>query len=189
MKKIFFILIIIFTFSCKETNLDSEKVNFKVIKQEVKITGEKYFDFDELIHYKSDFEEDKIGELFDNQNKSEIDKLKYGVLLDEIPNSINETDFISKLESIGYSKKVIKKSEFNSINKIFIEKKHAEPMYSACVYVYRDILIFKKKSKIIGIAKICFGCGANRIYGTKSNTEEFGQGGDYEKLEKILYKK
>ena len=189
MKKVIFILILILNISCKEKKAELKEDNFRLIDQSYKITGDKYFDYDEIIHYQNNFDEEKIGELYDNKEKTEIDKLKFGVLLENIPNSIKETEFINELENIGYKKKSIRKSDFDHINNIFTEKKHAEPMYAACVYVYRDILIFKKKSKIIGIAKICFGCGANRIFGTKSNTEEFGQGGDYGKLEIILNKK
>lgn len=189
MKKIFFIIIAVFGLSCKDKKNDTKTENTRIINQEFKITGDKYFDFDELIHYQNDFAEEKIGELYENQNKSEIDILKFGVILDEIPKSINDLTFINRLEEIGYVKSEINQKEFDKINQIFTEKKHAEPMYAGCVYVYRDILVFKKKSKIIGIAKICFGCGDSQIFGTKSNTEEFGQSGDYELLQKILYKK
>jgi hypothetical protein len=188
MKKIICLLIIVFSISCKEKKIEEKTEKTELISQEYKITGDKYFDFDELIHYQTEIEEDRIGELYDNR-KTEIDKLKFGVTLDDIPNSIKDIDFIDKLESIGYKKREINETKFNEINQIFTEKKHAEAMYAACVYIYRDILIFKKKNKIIGMAKICFGCGANRIFGTKSNTEEFGQSGDYDKLEKILQQK
>ena len=40
----------------------------------------------------------------------------------------------------------------------------------------------------MGTAKICFSCNANQIKGTNANTENFGQEGDFEKLEKILRK-
>jgi hypothetical protein len=57
---------------------------------------------------------------------------------------------------------------------------------SACIYVYNDILIFKKEGEVIGTAKICFGCGAHQIRGTQVGTLAFGQDGDYKTLEKIL---
>ena len=110
-----------------------------------------------------------------------------GIILGKIPKSITDTSFINNLETFGYTKSKIDEKKFNEIDEIFTEKKHSESYATACIYIYRDILIFKKKSKIIGIAKICFGCDANIIVGTKSNTEEFGMSGDYEKLSKILY--
>lgn len=89
----------------------------------------------------------------------------------------------------GYSKSKIDSAKFDEINEIFREKKHEEVYGHACIYVYRDILLFKKKSKVIGIAKLCFDCDASVIIGTKVNTNEFGMNGDYEKLRKILWGK
>ena len=66
------------------------------------------------------------------------------------------------------------------------EKSTLENIATACIHVYRDILIFKKEGKVIGTAKICFDCMSKQIKGTTANTENFGQDGDYEKLEKIL---
>lgn len=159
------------------------------VYKEPKITGGKYFDYDEILHYRNDFNEEKIGDLYDNQKKSEKDSFRFGVILGDIPKEINGTDFLKNLGSIGYEKTNIDSKKFKHIDDIFTEKKHDEVMEYACVYVYRDILIFKKKSKIIGIAKICFDCGDSIILGTKSNTEEFGQSGDYEKLEELLKEK
>lgn len=151
--------------------------------------GEKYFEYDEIEYYKSEIEEDQIGVLYDNQKKSKIDSLKMGVILGEIPKSISNTGFIQNLKYFGYTKSKIDSTKFNKIDEIFTKKRHSELYANACIYIYRDILIFKKNSKIIGVAKICFGCDAKVIVGTKVNTEEFGMSGDYEKLRKILHGK
>ena len=74
-----------------------------------------------------------------------------------------------------------------AIDEIFTEKKHAEYYEFACIPIFRDVLIFKNKSKVVGIAKICFTCNNSVIVGTNANTEEFGMSGDYEKLSEILY--
>ena len=189
MKKIL-LLISIILISCNSKITEKVGPRGEVITyNEPRITGERYFDYDEIVHYKNDFEEDKIGDLYDNQKKTEIDAFRFGVILDNVPKTINDKDFLEKLESIGYNKTNVDSKKFKKIDEIFTEKKHDEVIESACVYVYRDILIFKKKSKIVGIAKICFGCGDSIILGTKSNTTEFGQSGDYWKLEKLLYNK
>ena len=142
-----------------------------------------------ITHYKSEIEESKIREVDENKKKSELDSLKYNVLLRNLPKSISYSTFINKLEKLGYTKTEVGKEKFEEINKIFVEKKHKEIVGFACDYVYRDILIFKRKSKTIGIAKICFGCDDNQIVGTKANIEEFGMDGDYEKLHGILNRK
>jgi hypothetical protein len=191
MKKIFYLFIILL-FSCNsKTNLKNnvESAEEEFVYKEPIITGGKYFEYDELIHYKNDFDENKIGELYDNQDKSDLDSLKMGVILNDTPKSINDTTFLKKLETFGYKKSIISKTKFNKIDEIFTEKKHSEVLSAACVYVYRDILIFKRNSKIIGIAKICFDCGDSEIVGTKANTNEFGQSGDFDTLYEILNKK
>ena len=189
MKNIIFLLVILL-FSCnskKETKAEnSEKQNVENVIKEPKITGEKYFEYDEIEYYQNQIEEDQIGELYDNQKKSVKDSLKMQVILGETPNSISDTNFIDNLKSFGYTKSNIEPEKFDKINEIFIEKKHSEMYETACIYIYRDILIFKRKSKIIGIAKMCFDCDASVIVGTKSNTGEFGMSGDYEKLRKVL---
>jgi hypothetical protein len=186
MKKVILLLLILI--GC---NTKSEKVkeNFENVIKEPKKTGEKYFDYDEIEYYKIEIEEDFIGELYDNQKKSLKDTLKMGIILGQIPKSISDTYFIDYLKSFGYLKSKIEANKFNKIDEIFTEKKHSELYETACIYIYRDILIFKKKSKIIGIAKICFDCDANVIVGTKSNIEAFGMSGDYEKLREILSQK
>ncbi|MBC5864659.1 hypothetical protein L1S34_07270 [Flavobacterium sp. K77] len=192
MKNIIFLLAILL-FSCnfkKETKAENiEMQNVESVIKEPKITGEKYFEYDEIEYYQNEIEEDQIEELYDNQKKSVKDSLKMGVILGEIPKSITDTNFIDNLKSFGYTKSKIEPKKFDKIDEIFTEKKHSESYATACIYIYRDILIFKRKSKIIGIAKICFGCDANVIVGTKSNTEEFGMSGDYQKLRKILTEK
>lgn len=180
----YFSILILFaiTFlSCNKrpkSNENSTSTNQKV--------GEKFFDYDEIDYYKIDFDEEKIDELYDNQSKTEIDSIKMGIILDDIPSNISDLTFINKLENIGYKKSKIDESKFKNIDKIFIEKTIQENIATACIYIYRDILIFKKERNIVGTAKICFDCLANQIKGSKANTENFGQDGDYEKLAKIL---
>ena len=150
------------------------------------LIAKKFFEYDEIDYYKKDFDESKIGELYENKSKSEIDSLKMGIILGDIPNNISNLTFIENLAKVGYKKTLIDKSKFESIDKIFIQKTTLKNIATACIYVYRDILIFKKKGKVIGTAKICFDCLAKQINGTTARTENFGQDGDYEKLAKIL---
>ncbi|NRS87584.1 hypothetical protein HNQ02_000491 [Flavobacterium sp. 7E] len=145
----------------------------------------KYFDFDEVFHYKIKNEENINKK--NNLNIS-FEKLKSEIMYGSKPNNLKDTLFIGKLTEIGYEKKRINGEEFNSLNKIFCYKKHNNSTYYNCLYKFRDILVFKKKSKIIGIAKICFQCKGNQIIGTNKNTEEFGQSDDYEKLDELLNK-
>lgn len=148
--------------------------------------GEKYFEYDSIDHYKSDYDEASISKLEENKNKSKIDKLKLDIVVNDFPDNINQINFLKSLDKIGYSKKEISKDKFPEIDKIFIEKTIEERTTYACIAIYRDILVFKKQAKIVGIAKICFNCDQHQIIGTNVNTDNFGQNGDYKKLEILL---
>ena len=193
MKKTLCFLILTVIISCNSKNkIEKDSSNFTqkdTISKEIKITGNKYFDYDKLEYYNLKLDEEDLSKLYDNQEKSEIDSLKMGIIMRNSPKSLADSSFIKVLKQIGYTKTTVPHDKFKKIDSIFTEKKHPEPVYTGCVYVYRDILVFKKKNKTIGIAKICFQCGANKIVGTKSNTEEFGQSGDYWKLQEILNNK
>jgi hypothetical protein len=114
--------------------------------------------------------------------------LKSGIFLGGIPKDISDLWFIGKLNKIGFKKTMIDKKKFAEIDQFFVEKEAKEHLATSCIYIYRDILVFKKKSKVTGVAKICFGCMAHEITGTNANTDNFGQDGDYDKLENLLKK-
>lgn len=147
---------------------------------------DKYFEYDNIDYYFNDFDGDKVIDLYDNKSRSDLDSLKLGVITGKIPNSVSDLSFIDKLETIGYRKESIDKSKFKSIDEIFVEKTVFSTSAYACIYVYRDILVFKRSDQVVGIAKVCFECGAHEIVGTVSDTKNFGQNGDYDRLFKIV---
>lgn len=180
---IFFLLLI----SCGKKS--ESQTNSKIEKEEksfIPVYGQNYFSYDQIDFYHIDFDENNILELDKKKHNSKIDKLKNDILIGDFPKNIKEIDFLKSMDKIGYIKKEIPRNKFSEIDKIFIEKTVNESSSYACIPVYRDILVFKNKGKVIGIAKICFGCYQHRIIGTKINDENFGQNGDYEKLVILL---
>lgn len=151
--------------------------------------GKLFFDYDAIDHYVNRIDEHNSPELFDNHNTSADDSIRTEVIIGNTPKDIADLAFIDKLEAFGYSKSSVDTSSFKAINEVFREKPPGNSLVRACIYIYRDILVFKKKGKVIGTAKICFACGDARIKGTTAYTEMFGQNDDYELLEKILRKK
>jgi hypothetical protein len=148
--------------------------------------GKKFFDYDQIDHFFNDFDANKFWALTYTPNISPIDSIKGGVLSRRIPKGINDTFFVAKLEKAEFKKSIVDKSKFSKIDEIFAEKNLLFDSTTKCVPIFRDILIFRKSGKIVGIAKICFRCGQNEIFGTSANTNDFGQNGDYERLETIL---
>ena len=182
-----FTIIILSIFSCDSPT--KKRGNTVSVNDRQQTLRKKFFVYDEIVHYYNPFEESKMVELMQRQSKSEIDSIKLGLILGDIPKEISDTSFIEKLGMTGFRKSNVDKLKFDEIDKIFIEKEVNETLAMSCEYIFRDILIFKKSNKVIGMVKICFGCMANEIKGTKANTDNFGQGGDYARLFKILHKK
>lgn len=150
--------------------------------------GEYYFeDFDQVDHYSIEIDSGELFDTIDEPNLTEDQQLRQDIIINDTPSSLSDTLFINELEKIGFEKNKITGKKIQSIRDIFREKSHSESLGMSCVAVYRDILIFRKNGKIVGIAKVCFSCLQHQIHGTSANTFEFGQSGDYEKLKSILY--
>lgn len=183
-----FILFIIFASTLIGCDSTPETLDNEYVPMERKVIGKKFFAYDQIDYYCYPIVDTALANIYKNRSKSDNDSLKEGVIVGHIPKDISDQTFIDKLEKFGYEKKVIDSSKFKRIDSLFIEKTFVDEPLAACLYVFRDILIFKKQSKVVGVAKICFGCGGNEIIGTTANTSNFGQDGDYDVLEKILSK-
>lgn len=173
-----YILLIITLIGCKSdvnkhNSIDDSSLN-------------KYFEFDEISHYRNEMPKSDIGNFLNNRSKSKIDSIKYDILFGDIPISLNDSTFTLKLKSLNAKENKIQRKYYKAIERIFSFKKHEETYGYGCIYVYRDILVFKKRKKITGVAKICFECLGSKIIGSKMNTSEFGMSGDYKRLEYIL---
>lgn len=148
--------------------------------------GPYYFDFDAIDYYTTSFPEEG-KDVEEHLSKGGID-LREQVVFQSIPKSIHDSLFVNSLEKIGFQKTTISDAETrNQIKELFREKSHRNPSFTACMPIFRDLLIFRKAGEIIGMAKICFDCGQSVIYGTTSDYTNFGQSGDYGRLWKILY--
>lgn len=148
--------------------------------------GDYYFDFDEVDHYSISIDEDVLFDLEERNDLSTNERLKIDVILNDTPEKFQDTSFISKLTKIGFTKHKVAENKHPELSEIFRDKSHKEVYALACIYVYRDVLIFKKSDSIVGVAKVCFDCLNSQILGTSVNTSEFGQSGDYGKLHRLL---
>ena len=188
------LLLVMALVSCKKENsvtINNTKENTIKLKKDKKGN---FFVFDEVVYY---FKDINPNELFKNYKKPEFkdkqsDLYKYMQIVEGYyPEELNEQNFVKDLSDFEYKKIDINSSDFLALNSIFREVKCDDGFAMACTPVFRDILVFYNNNKIIGIAKICFGCRQDYIIGTNKNTSEFGQCGGFEKLEDMLsiYKK
>jgi len=183
----YLLLVLLISISCgKKSESETNTKIEKEAKSFIPVYGQKYFSYDQIDFYHSDFAENNILELDKKKNNSKIDKLRKDIIIGDFPENIKEIGFLKLMDRIGYIKKEIPKNKFIEIDKIFIDKTVDESGTYACIAVYRDILVFKNQGKIVGIAKVCFSCQQHQIIGTHVNTHNFGQNKDYKKLEIIL---
>lgn len=148
-----------------------------------------YFEYDHLVHYSLKISDEEaqnpaITDTYSEEKKKLVEFLNYmGPSNSLEPDTVD----IAKFENWGFVRNEIPVEQFGKINQLFCQRKHEIAQFAACVPIYRDVLVFKKSNKTVGVARICFDCGMNYITGTKRNTEEFGQSGDYDKLRDFLH--
>ncbi len=100
--------------------------------------------------------------------------------------SLRKASFIKDLEDFGFIKQQVPSSKFGKINDLLFNNKSAGRSTTSCSPVYRDILVFRRDARLVGVAKICFECHQSYMIGIQHQTRNFGQNNDYKNLEKIL---
>lgn len=154
-----------------------------------------FYDFDQVDYYSinistqdiSDIEYQRKKNSFQYKKISKKDALFLSILRNNYPETIEE-DFPEKLIKYGFKKNDIDKKLYLEINAIFSEKPCNDNLGSFCIPIFRDIFIFRKKDRIIGIAKICYSCHLATIIGTERNIRNFGSCGDFRKLQELTNK-
>lgn len=172
---------LIVSFGCNSINSP------KSAGDEIENPCKPYFLFDEVEHYYLDMEEDSIWEIEEKTEKTDKEIKQLELLIQYTPDKLADTAYLYELEKIDFVKADIGSNKFEKLRSIFCERKHKESIAMPCTAIYRDILVFKKDNRMIGIAKLCFDCDRYVISGTSLNTSDFGQSGDFQKLYDILH--
>lgn len=136
-------------------------------------------EFDEVYHY-----EIKDDNLPIPTITHTISNLKNAIVYDEYPNSL-DNNFYSELKKVGYKRSQIKKVNFSKLKEILKYEINVEVGVSACETIFRDVLVFQKNNKIVGVVKICFDCG--KYYSIGENLPDFNFE-KYDELQELLKK-
>jgi hypothetical protein len=176
-----FLFVLVFT-NCDKTSNGKQTT---IIEQE---ECKPYFLFDRIEHYCRDIDENELWEIKDKVKKTEEENDILTLVFTLRRDTTADYESLKNIDRLGFTKTEVPSAQFEEIAEVFCERKHKAPAYSACVPIYRDILVFRKNNKLSGMAKICFECSISSIAGTNRNTEEFGQSGDYKKLYDLLYR-
>lgn len=182
MKKYIFILIVIVISSCNHPKKEEIKNTSKVVKKELR----PFFDSDKINHYYLNFSEDEFTKFIRKDNRTKKEEEFSNLFTGHFPDTIPKEDFEKTLLNHNYKKSNLSIKQQNEIQDVFSEKDSLMDYGYACVAEYRDIFLFKKKEKTIGIAKICFKCSRFQITGSKINASGFGLGKELKKLKNII---
>lgn len=145
------------------------------------------FAFDKVEHYKDSGNNSLYETVYQKtfENFTILEKRYLEIIEKELPQKISDTSFIADLERLHFKKSIIKSNRFDELREIFNPKACSEYKKSACAPIYRDIYIFKNKSKVVAIAKVCFECQIVYFIDSNSKWERFGECTEYENLKWI----
>lgn len=147
--------------------------------------GYKYFsstnlEFDEVSHYVIADEDVRDENLF-HDNFSD---LQSAIIYNDYPYNL-DFKFYEELTKVGFKKNEIDKIKFSKLKDILKYEFNIKIGTSRCLTTYRDILVFQKNNKIVGVVKICFGCGQYCSIGENLPDFNFDK---YNELEVLLKK-
>ena len=144
MKRITIALLILLSISCKKQNTDKwDSIDFYRISKKT----EQFF--------------------FDTINTSKINEELEELLIGDSSFILNDSVIIRLNKN--YLKYTLDSESMTELSKFFLRYQNltqeASFMLSTtiCAPIYRDILVFKKNNKIVGMAKICFDCSQNYL--------------------------
>ena len=179
-KKYIFVIAAVLALICSNSKkTDGEN---KTIKKELR----PFFDSDKIDHYYVNYSLENIIEFDLRNKKSKKHKEFSDLFMGYFPDSVPEKDFEVTLLSHDYKKSTLSVRQQKEIENVFSEKDSLQTSGYACVPEYRDIFIFKKRQKIVGIAKICFKCGRFQIIGSKLDVSGFGLWSELDRLKNIV---
>ena len=176
MKQILVVILLSALISCNKRLSENKNLN------------NKYFEFDKIEHYHTNLSIDSIAKSrsFPKTNK---DFALSQIVEGNVPVNLNDTLFISNTKILQFEKQEINRKLHLKISNIFTERKSQSLVAldaASCITNFRDILIFRKNNKIIGIVKLCFTCDQYSIIGSKTNTTSFGERDEFKNLKEIL---
>ena len=170
------VIVLIALISCDKKSSENKNLN------------KKYFEFDKIEHYHTNLSIDSIVKSR-SFPKTKKDFALLQIVDGNVPVNLNDTLFISNMKILQFEKQEINRKLHSKISNIFTERKSQSLVAldaASCITNFRDILIFRKSNKIIGVVKLCFTCDQYSIIGSKTNTTSFGERDEFKNLKEIL---
>ena len=145
---------------------------------------------DQIDYYRLAVSDKELVAIFNNENMSSKERRLAEIMHHDAPTTLADSAFVADMDNAPYYVKFkLDKDLHDKILQSFVSH---ETFFSAnfvattklCAPTYRDILIFRKESKITGFAKLCFACSQIHTAGMYPKDEEVEV--DYEGLRKLL---
>lgn len=138
-------------------------------------TNTSYFSFNEVIHFHKEINDKN----YSDENNSPL-------YFENYPSNF-DSNFVLVLKELKYLEASVDTSKFKKLLDIYRSKTDIDFFGTKkCAPVYRDIIVFKKENKIMGISKICFECDMDYTIDNKGNLKESLVESDFLKLKSIL---
>jgi hypothetical protein len=145
-----------------------------------------FFVFDAVDYYHLDIKQQAVDSIAMKADKTNKELALMQILQQRIPVSTIDTLFINNMEILSFDKMRLDSKMYKELGQLFVKQTVENPSYPSCEPIYRDVLIFRKKDKVIGVAKLDFDCGRSAIVGARYDASLFGQSGEYVKLQHLL---
>ena len=127
----------------------------------------KTLDFEQVTYFHIQIEDQDLFDMASQDRLTALQQFKVDVLLKTAPESLPDTLFIENLEESGFTKNEISREKLSRLKSLFSIENNQPNQVKECINIYRDILNFRTKDEITGLAKICLEC--EMIYVVNSN--------------------
>jgi len=153
-----------------------------------KVSGQDlpFFHFDKIEYYHTAITPEEFKAIGMKQEKDRKEQALWQIINGKVPVNTMDTLFIRNMDILSFKKYTVDAKWHAKIGHLFAMRTGKTKAENACAPAYRDILIFRKKDKVIGVAKICFDCNRSQIVGARYDASAFGQSGEYDALHTIL---
>jgi hypothetical protein len=145
-----------------------------------------FFVFDQVDHYHTAITDAEVKTLYEKPGKKRTDLAMLQIVGGNVPVSGADTVFIRNMDVLGFTEKTLNKSENEKLSVIFSKHDATSPAATPAQPVYRDVLIFRRGGRVVGMAKLDMAAQKSHIIGSRYNTLDFGRAGEFAQLRPLL---
>ncbi|RYY10790.1 MAG: hypothetical protein EOO04_36325 [Chitinophagaceae bacterium] len=155
-------------------------------KDEVAAGSQPFFTFDRVDYFHYEIDRNGFDSIAAKEDKSRMEQALLQILQKNVPVSTIDTLFIPNMAKLNFNQKQIDPKHYPELKRLFSVNKPGKDATTACEPIFKDVLIFREKRKVVGVAKLSFDCDKSYIIGSRYAPAGFGGAGEFAKLRPIL---